>query len=177
MLKLERGIRADSSQSASPQTTNTKIATPQQPLPERPLNQRPALGGGWSNPPIMPTENAPIAAIAMATVARETANAPFGYRESLAEAGQQARLPEQPAPAATQAPAAIQYAHPELARALSASTSRSILGIDPTVATPAAATNARSSSSPRDQRRYIFAGAIFGGIIILVAVLTIAALS
>ena len=178
MLKLERGLRATGSQSAPTTSATTNNIRPQQPVvanfqsPAAARNASPTTS--WKNPPIITSNGAAAVAAAaiIATAPRDAAPAPLAYRDTIADAGTAARLPEQSTILAATIPAPVQYANSELALALSVNASRAAnssakaLGIDRRGADP----RSKSAEEAAAQQRLIFAGAIGGAVVVTFAI-------
>ena len=115
LLKLERGTRGSETRSSAPKQTTPNIeAQLAGSPPQSPRGAHFTQASTWSNAPVIPAD-APIAA-AVSQAVREAAVAPFAYRETVSDG---ARPPDQTAALPNTVPAPIQYAHPELALALS----------------------------------------------------------
>lgn len=177
MLKLERGLRAAGSQPGPTNSAATNSARPQQPVSASfpsPFTARDVLPTTrWTNPPILtPDGTADLAAAVIATTPREAAPAPVAYRDSIADAGAQARLPEQSAGLTAAIPAPVQYANSELALALSVKATRVAAGSHKAFGIDGAdpGRGQKSEEEMAAQQRLIFAGAIGGAIVVTVAI-------
>lgn len=115
LLKLERGTRGSETRSSAPKQTTPNIATKQAgPPPQTPRGAHFTQASTWNNAPLIPAD----APIAVAQAVREAAVAPLAYRETVSDAAASGARASDPIPA-NAVPAPIQYAHPELALALS----------------------------------------------------------
>lgn len=178
LLTLERGTRrSDAQSSTASKSLNTTGAAQQlapQPAGIAARGTHFTQASTWSNAPVIPAE-IQVATVAASTL-REAAVAPLAYRETVSDTIPGARLPDQnPIPANT-VPAPIQYAHPELALALSRTKSgapATSAATDRAIAQSAQTSNSQSTSDERALAQQAKRIALIAGSAAVVAALAV----